>query len=99
MPGVTCPGFSRKEVWKIDGKEVPAQVYEQEILEAEKNERRAQRAQEEQARSAQIQFKEQAQRTLLTKLLRKVMQHLMKDIQTLEHYGLGSYGVFSDATI
>lgn len=92
-------GATRKEVWKIDGKEVSAQVYTEDILEAEKNERRVQRAQEEQACDATFAFKEKAQRTLVKKLLGKATQNLMRDIQTLERYNVGAYAVFSDATI
>lgn len=92
-------GSALKEVWKIDGKEVSAQVYEEAILEAEKNERRLQRAQEEQARCANFEFKEKAQRAVVTKLLGKVTQNLVRDIQTIERYGLGAYAVFSDSTL
>lgn len=92
-------GTSRKEVWKIDGKEVSAPVFEEQVLEAENLERKAQRAQEQELRAADFEFKVKAQHTLVKKLLGKVVQSLMHDIKTIEQYGLERYAVYTDITV
>jgi hypothetical protein len=92
-------GMARKELWKIDGKDVAERQYEEEILEAEKNERRAQRVQEAALRQAEFDSKVHSRTVLVKKLLHQMVRVIMQDVQTIERYGLDPYKVFSDVTI
>lgn len=92
-------GVVRKETWKIDGRGVEAAVYEEEILEAEKNEHRMQRIQEEKFRSTQIDSKVKARTALVKKLLSQAAKSLTHDIHIVEKYNLVPYALFADETI
>jgi hypothetical protein len=84
------------ELWAIDGRQVPEHEYEEAILNAEREERKSVRRQEEQKRKQEQEFKVLAQNNLIKKLLNLKIADITKELSKIKEPLLAPFLKFSE---
>lgn len=88
----------QRNVWMVNGENVAEEVYEEEVLAAEMNERREERRNERKEQVADYFFKQEAHTSLLKKLLYHASKEIEEELVRLAQYNLSPYYVFSAET-
>ena len=84
-----------KNIYKVNGKSVEEELYEEKILEAEKEERRRARKKEKEEKLKNHFFKQKMEELLIKKITNKEAQIIKDEIKKLEQYELDVYFAFS----
>lgn len=96
---IETDGISSKEYWTINGVMVSQEHYDERALEAEKKERKMERAKEYQRLVAQTTFKQTVRAEITKKLLKNIVEELESLLSKLQQHSLEQYSIFSMATV
>lgn len=89
----------RKELRAIDGQQVSREEYEEEILEAEKQERRNERCLQEEERIRQTDFMASVQRSTLKKLISIAINQVKDQLHKISDKRIKPFFAFDEQTI
>ena len=89
----------QQDNYLINNRAVDRETYQEAILDAEKEERRHERAREYHAKIQEQEFKQQAKIALLKKLLTQVHKTITEELTKLHAYHLEPYFAFDAQTI
>lgn len=88
-----------KELWSIDGQSVTHELYIKNILEAEMEERRKSRFEQDKRRKQEQNFKIQAHYDILRKLIQSALVEIKKEFSKIKNPLLAPFLQFSNETI